>query len=273
MTKSSIPSPYGQIPSGPPPQLPPKVGYGMQPMQPQYQTQQPMMQPTYQTQPNMMQPQYQTQQPIQQQYRTQPNNQPQYQTQPQPQYQQTQQPNNRWYGGYAQQLQQNEVQQLRDWFQRVDTDRSGSIDANELQKVTFGGIPIGYVVAQKLIQVFDENRNGTIDFNEYCTMHRFISQMRQAFTNADADRSGRIEANEIYRALNGAGFSYLSPVSVNELTAKYDKTRKGLDWQEFLLMSACIAHVRSVFQWNDKQNTGTITLNIDQLTQIAAYLY
>jgi Ca2+-binding EF-hand superfamily protein len=26
------------------------------------------------------------------------------------------------------------VQQLREWFMRVDTDRSGSIDANELQK-------------------------------------------------------------------------------------------------------------------------------------------
>jgi hypothetical protein len=45
--------------------------------------------------------------------------------------------------------------------------------------VTFGGVPIGLTVAAKLIQVFDENRNGTIDFNEYCTMHRFISQMRQ----------------------------------------------------------------------------------------------
>jgi Ca2+-binding EF-hand superfamily protein len=296
MTKSN--SPYGQMP----PQLPPKGNpygapmmgqpqpmYGQPPSnpyisQPQaYQTQ-PPQQPPYQQSQN---PQFRSNQPPQQ-YQTQPpsnpfiSNQPQqYQTQ-QPQYKQQQtqptyqlQPvnNNAWYGGYAQQIQPQELDQLRQWFTRVDTDRSGSIDATELQQVTFGGQPIGYEVAHKLIQVFDENRNGTIDFNEYAAMHKFIGNMRQAFMNADSDKSGRIEANEIYNALGGAGFNYLTQNSVKELTTKYDKTRYGLDWPQFLLMAASIAHVRSVYQWNDKQNKGYITLTIDQLTQIAAYLY
>lgn len=134
MTKSN--SPYGQIP----PQLPPKQTYGVpmmgQPVYTQspYQTQPtPYGQPQFQTQ----QPPYQTQQPP---YRTQ---QPQFQTQ-QPQFQ-TQQPlyqlqpvnNNAWYGGYAQQLHPQELDQLRQWFARVDADRSGSIDANELQQGFF----------------------------------------------------------------------------------------------------------------------------------------
>lgn len=45
--------------------------------------------------------------------------------------------------------------------------------------MTFGGQPLGYTVASKLIQVFDEDRNGTIDFNEYAAMHKFIGNMRQ----------------------------------------------------------------------------------------------
>lgn len=87
--------------------------------------------------------------------------------------------------------------------------------------------------------------------------------MRQAFFAADSDRSGRIEAREIFQALTSAGFNYLTMPSVMELLAKFDKTRrvcnnllpfllmffKGLDWQEFLLMAAHIAHVRSVFAW------------------------
>jgi len=287
MTKSG--SPYGQIPSGPPlpPKNAPKNTYGMpQPISQVYVTQpqpmypQPMGQPQFQPQPiqyqtmQPQQPQYQTQQP---QYRTQQAPQPvQYQTQPQytqPPYS-TQPPSTKnWYGSLAGQLPSQELQQLRQWFDRVDADHSGTIDVNELQQVTFGGQPIGFQVAQKLIQVFDEDRNGAIDFNEYASMHRFISQMKQAFNAADKDHSGRIESNEIFQALSAAGFGYVSMNSVKELTTKFDKTRKGLDWNEFLLMAACIAHVRSVFQWNDKNNTGVINLNIDQLTQIAAYLY
>uniref|UniRef100_A0A6B2LHS4 EF-hand domain-containing protein n=1 Tax=Arcella intermedia TaxID=1963864 RepID=A0A6B2LHS4_9EUKA len=161
---------------------------------------------------------------------------------------------------------------LKDWFVRVDTDRSGTIEISELQHVTFDRIPIGMEVAAKLVQVFDSDRNGKIDFVEYASMHKFISHMRQAFLNADADKSGRIEAKEIFEALRGAGFNYLTLPTVQELLNKFDKSRRGLDWREFLMMVAHIAHVRSVFQWNDTKKTGQITLSSDQLTHISAYL-
>lgn len=73
--------------------------------------------------------------------------------------------------------------------------------------VTFDGRPIGREVAAKLVQVFDEDRNGHIDFTEYASMHKFITHMRQAFLAADTDKSGRIEANEIYQALTNAGIN------------------------------------------------------------------
>lgn len=80
---------------------------------------------------------------------------------------------------------------LQNWFNTVDRDRSGSIEVQELQQsksnnvalsyrlVTFEGRPIGPQAAAKLIQVFDEDRNGSIDFTEYAIMHKFISHMRQ----------------------------------------------------------------------------------------------
>lgn len=92
---------------------------------------------------------------------------------------------------------------LQNWFNQVDRDRSGSIEVQELQQsmffilsciikisddgqiyrayslVTFEGRPIGPQAAAKLIQVFDEDRSASIDFTEYCIMHKFISHMRQ----------------------------------------------------------------------------------------------
>lgn len=177
-----------------------------------------------------------------------------------------------WYSFYTANIQPQELLPLQQWFMTVDKDRSGTIDANELQMITFDGQPIGLTVATKLVQVFDEDRNGSLDFSEYVALHKFVGHMRQAFFAADSDRSGRIEAREIFQALTNAGFNYLTMPSVMELLAKFDKTRRGLDWLEFLLMSAHIAHVRSVFLWNDKNKSGIIHLNLDQLTQVAAFL-
>lgn len=67
---------------------------------------------------------------------------------------------------------------------------------------------------------------------------------------ADMDRSGRIEAREIHSALQNAGFSYISMSTILELLHKYDTTRLGLDWPQFLIMVSQIAHVRSVFEWS-----------------------
>jgi len=103
-------------------------------------------------------------------------------------------------------------------------------------------------------------------------MHKFISQMRQAFLSADTDRSGRIEAREIHMALTSVGWSFLSLPTINELMRKFDKSQKGLDWREFLLMLAHIAHVHTVFTWNDTAKRGQITLNEDQLLHITAFL-
>jgi len=164
------------------------------------------------------------------------------------------------------------MQALQGWFARVDADHSGSIEAEELQHVTFDRIAIGLEVARKLVQVFDKDRSGNIDFFEYASMHKFISHMRQAFLAADADRSGRIDAHEIHQALSNASFNYLSMGSILELLHKFDRSRLGLEWREFLLMAAHIALVRSVFEWNDKQKKGFITLTEDQFTQISAFL-
>jgi len=164
------------------------------------------------------------------------------------------------------------MQGLQAWFMNVDKDRSGTVDANELQQITFDNRPIGLAVAQKLVSVFDQDRNGTVDFTEYVIMHKFIAHMRQAFMQADSDRSGRIESREIFQALQGAGFAYITMNTVLELLHRFDVTKRGLDWTEFLMMVSHIAHCRSIFEWNDKAKQGWIQLNQDQLTQISAFL-
>lgn len=61
-------------------------------------------------------------------------------------------------------------------------------------------------VANKLIRVFDKDGSGQIEFREYCALHQFLNAMQNAFFAADRDRSGYIDANEMFAAVSGAGF-------------------------------------------------------------------
>jgi len=92
-----------------------------------------------------------------------------------------QKPGTSWYHVFLEQLAPHELAGLRTWFNKVDKNNSGTIEVGELQQVTFGGQILGATVAAKLVQVFDEDRNGEIDFNEYATMHKFITHMRQVY--------------------------------------------------------------------------------------------
>eukprot|EP01121_Diplochlamys_sp_Union-15-3_P011726 TRINITY_DN3427_c0_g1_i3.p1 TRINITY_DN3427_c0_g1~~TRINITY_DN3427_c0_g1_i3.p1 ORF type:complete len:131 (-),score=16.16 TRINITY_DN3427_c0_g1_i3:84-476(-) len=126
--------------------------------------------------------------------------------------------------------------------------------------------------AAKLIKVFDIDRNGCIDFSEYATLHQFLNTVRNAFLIADADKSQRLDAKEIHSALRSIGFPYLTPSTIMELINRYDRSRAGLMWEEFLMLAAHVAHCRSIFDWNDKDKDGWITINQDQLIQLTTYL-
>lgn len=186
-------------------------------------------------------------------------------------------------------ISQIEFSNLRAWFDSVDLyvlitsfvffnpsssnrDKSGSVEAHELANLSFDGVPLGIHAAFRLIKVFDKDRNGRIDFWEYCTLHKFVLTIRNAFLIADTDRSGRLAAQEIYTAITQSGFSYLSYNTLMEYLQKYDPQRIGLAWQDFLMLAAQIAHTRSIFEWNDTDRDGVVHFTLDQLNQVVAFL-
>lgn len=75
-----------------------------------------------------------------------------------------------WGSLYYNMIQQQEMQQLQQWFQTVDRDRSGTVEAEELSGLTFDGRPLGLVAASRLIRVFDKDRYCDTKF--VLTLHR-----------------------------------------------------------------------------------------------------
>jgi len=179
--------------------------------------------------------------------------------------------NNSWAGGLYQQLNQTELMEVQKWFASVDTDRSGTVTANELAGITFNGAPLGPYVAQRLISVFDKDRSGNINFYEYAALHKFLTVLQNAWFQADRDRSGRLDANEIQGALGAAGFQ-LSVPTVKTLMWTYDKTGYGLTFNDFLLLTSTAAHVKTLFEQKDTNRSGQLHLNYEQTVELAGLL-
>lgn len=160
---------------------------------------------------------------------------------------------------------------IQRWFASVDADRSGTVSAMELASITFNGAALGPVCATKLLNVFDKDRSGNISFHEYAALHKFLTVLQNAWFQADRDRSGRLDANEIQTALGVAGFQ-LSVPTVKSLMFNYDKTGYGLTFPDFLMVCATAAQVKSVFELKDSNKSGQLHFNFEQAVEFASLL-
>uniref|UniRef100_A0A6U1VFE7 EF-hand domain-containing protein n=1 Tax=Vannella robusta TaxID=1487602 RepID=A0A6U1VFE7_9EUKA len=167
------------------------------------------------------------------------------------------------------QLQQQELVEQQRWFTHVDKDRSGSIDAAELSQLTFGGKPLHFSAAKKLLLIFDKDKNANIDFAEYITLHKFIQAMQRAFNATDSDRNGVLDSREIHHALQQAGFQ-LNFQACNALYHRYNKLNTGVDFVHFLEIAADIALLRVEFDLKDHDRDGVISLRFDDLLSLIA---
>ncbi|KAL6040870.1 Programmed cell death protein 6 [Balamuthia mandrillaris] len=174
-----------------------------------------------------------------------------------------------WGQNYYNMLQAQELSQLQAWFNSVDTDRSGLISASELARQSWGGNRFGEQTAKLLIRVFDRQKRGEINFQEYAQLHKFVMSMVQAFQSFDTRRTGALDANAINQALNKGGFRF-SAETINILVKKYSGDRGLLSFENFIQLCAFLGQVKSTFEWSDSDRDGSVAVDLYQLIGLAA---
>ncbi|KAA1477500.1 EF-hand [Dentipellis sp. KUC8613] len=170
--------------------------------------------------------------------------------------------------------------QLWSWFTAVDTDRSGHISAHELQKALINGdwSPFDLDTVKLLMSIFDTDRSGTIGFNEFAGLWKYIKDWQNVFRHFDRDNSGSIDGQELQDALRQFGYN-LSPQLLQLVQRKYDVKATttqaaygrgappGISFDRFVRACVVVKQITESFAKLDADRDGWIQINYDQFMQ------
>jgi Ca2+-binding EF-hand superfamily protein len=119
-----------------------------------------------------------------------------------------------------------------------------------------------------MMRMFDADRTGTVNFEEFCGLWGFLAAWRGLFDRFDTDRSGSISYQEFADALVAFGYR-LSPQFVQLLFNTYAKStrtgrgeEKGLSFDLFVQACISLKRMTDVFKRYDEDRDGYITLSL-----------
>lgn len=142
----------------------------------------------------------------------------------------------------AENLSEEEIQGLRQMFNNMDTDRSGTITYEELKTgLSRLGSKLSEQEIRELMEAADVDRSGTIDYIEFitATMHRHRLEKEdhlfKAFQHFDKDGSGFITRDELRHAMTKYGMG--DEATIDEVINDVDIDKDGrINYEEFVTM-------------------------------------
>ncbi|SCZ90449.1 BZ3500_MvSof-1268-A1-R1_Chr1-3g01996 [Microbotryum saponariae] len=172
-------------------------------------------------------------------------------------------------------------------FNSVDLDRSGAITHIELKQALMNGdfTPFSDETIKMLLNMFDNDRSGTIGFNEFAGLWNYIKEWQNVFRTFDRDRSGTIESYELANALNSFGFA-LNPRTVDLLQKKFNPPPvmkfpgsgapqqhpgpPGITFDAFVRCCVTVRQLSEAFQRADTQRSGFVTMGREQFLDMVS---
>eukprot|EP00092_Neocalanus_flemingeri_P030367 GFUD01032965.1.p1 GENE.GFUD01032965.1~~GFUD01032965.1.p1 ORF type:complete len:198 (+),score=53.05 GFUD01032965.1:142-735(+) len=175
-------------------------------------------------------------------------------------------------GGYQQGYPggQGANQQVVQWFHAVDVDRSGQINAIELQHALVNGnmSKFSEEACRMMIDLFDANKSGTIDVNEFGQLFNYINQWKGVFQGFDKDRSGSIDVNEFSQALQQMGYRF-SQTFMQNIVTKFDPKTQRLALDNFIVVSFQLKRLTDSFKRRDREMRGQAMIGYEDFVGLA----
>ncbi|GMY28175.1 calcium-dependent protein kinase 29 isoform X2 [Fagus crenata] len=142
----------------------------------------------------------------------------------------------------AENLSEEDIKGLKQTFNNMDTDKSGTITFEELKTgLSRLGSKLTETEIKQLMDATDVDKNGTIDYTEFitATMHRHRLEKEEhlfkAFQYFDKDGNGFITRDELRQAMTQYGMG--DEASIDEVIEDVDTDKDGrINYEEFSAM-------------------------------------
>lgn len=166
---------------------------------------------------------------------------------------------------HQQPIQMPNSQWLYDVFRRVDRDGSGEINADELQSALSNGTwkPFNPETVRMMIGMFDRDHSGTINYQEFSQLWKYVTDWLNCFRSFDRDGSGNIDKHELKQALTTFGYR-LSDNFYNVAIRKFDRKGAGsIYFDDFIQLCVLLQSLTASFRYYDTDQDGVITIRYE----------
>ncbi|KDO68311.1 hypothetical protein CISIN_1g030933mg [Citrus sinensis] len=111
--------------------------------------------------------------------------------------------------------------------------------------------------------MYDFDRNGTMSFEEFVELNKFLLKVQHAFSDLERGR-GYLVPDNVYEALVKIGFSLDSPAFYT-VCESFDQNKNGrLRLDDFISLCIFLQSARNLFNSFDTAKQGRITLDLNQ---------
>ncbi|XP_026394675.1 penta-EF hand domain-containing protein 2-like isoform X2 [Papaver somniferum] len=143
------------------------------------------------------------------------------------------------------------IANLREWFGVVDSNHTGNITAPQLQRAfSIGNLEFSISIVQQMIRMYDFDKNGTMSFEEFVALNKFLLKVQQAFADLERGR-GYLGTDDAYES--------------------FDKNKSGkFRLDDFISLSIFLQSARNLFNSFDTAKQGRVTLDLNQFVFCAA---
>nr|CAH7725622.1 unnamed protein product [Callosobruchus chinensis] len=155
---------------------------------------------------------------------------------------------------------------LWDIFQKVDKDRSGWINGDELGAALSNGTwsPFNPETVRLMIGMFDRNNRGQVSFEDFGALWKYVTDWQNCFRSFDRDNSGNINKEELRTALTSFGYR-LSDGVISIILRKFDRHGNGtILFDDFIQLCVVLHTLTAAFRERDKDQDGVITIHYEE---------
>ncbi|PWY92764.1 EF-hand, partial [Aspergillus heteromorphus CBS 117.55] len=171
----------------------------------------------------------------------------------------------------------DDPQQLFPLFRAANSSHSGALTEMELGSALVNGDFTAFhpKTVMMMIRMFDRNNSGTISFDEFVSLWRYLAAWRELFDRFDVDRSGRISLPEFENALVAFGYRLSQPFVMvlfrtfeskgQQLTGHgYGHAKQGMSFDLFVQACISLRRMTDVFKRYDDDRDGYITVSFEE---------